>query len=153
MNPLHEVIENLEKNKISYTLYYDPDGFESVKKVVEKLNVDEDMILKTMVVWSRKGLYTFLIRGGKKLNLEEVRLEIQDGEARLANKEEIVEVVNLVPGALSPLHPNIKKTIVYIDLDSTGYNEVIVGGGTVNHVVKVTLDDIIKLLKPYYIML
>ncbi len=151
MKTLYEILENLHNNNVKYTLYYNPDGFESVEKVVKHLGVDEDMVLKTMVVKSVKGFYTFLIRGGKRLDIETVRLEIQDDEARLAKRSELVEGLGMPPGAISPLHPIMTlKTIVYLDLDSTGYDEVIVGGGTLHHVIKISMDELVRLLKPYY---
>lgn len=151
MNQLNEVLENLHDNKVEYSLYYSPDGFETVDKVVERLDVDRDMILKTMVISSGKGLYTFLIRGGKKLDLEAVRLEIKDEKARLAGKDELLNILGMPPGALSPLHPMIaEKTTIYLDLDSTAYDKVIVGGGTIYHVIKVSMDELIRVLKPHY---
>jgi len=151
MNTLHDILENLHNNKVKYTLYYNPDGFESVEKVVKHLSVDEDMVLKTMIVKSVKGFYTFLIRGGKKLDINIVRLEIQDEEARLAKKTELIEGLGMPPGAISPLHPIMtEKTTIYLDLDSTGYDEVIVGGGTLYHVIKISMDELVRILKPYY---
>ncbi len=151
MKTLCEILENLHRNNIEYTLFYNPNGYESVDKVVEHLGVDRDMVLKTMIVKSGKGMYTFLIRGGKKLDLDIVRLEVKDEEARLAKKNELIEELGMPPGAISPLHPIItEKTTVYLDLDSTGYNEVIVGGGTTKHVIKISIDELVRLLKPFY---
>lgn len=154
MKTLFEILENLHRNNVKYTLYFNPDGFESVEKVVRYLGVDHDMVLKTMVVKSVEGFYTFLIRGGKRLNMDKVRLEIKDDNARLAKKDELVESLGMQPGAISPLHPIMTmKTTIYLDLDSTDYNEVIVGGGTLQHVIKISMDELVRILKPYYLTL
>jgi len=151
MNQLNEVLEYLHNNNVEYVLYYSPEGFETVDKVVKQLNVDRDMILKTMVISSTKGLYTFLIRGGKRLDLDTVKLEIKDEKARLADKNELLNILGMPPGAISPIHPAIiDKTTIYLDLDSTIYDKVIVGGGTTYHVIKVSLNELIRILKPHY---
>jgi len=83
-----------------------------------------------MLIKSRDGIYAFLIRGGKELDMEVVRGELQDEEARLATPEEMRSVIGMGPGEVSPLHPSIEGRRAYLDLDSTRYNHVIVGGGT-----------------------
>ena len=145
-----EILKRLEAEEIPYTLYYDPRGFETVQKVVEYLGVDPDMVLKTMLIKSRDGIYAFLIRGGKELDMEVVRGELQDEEARLATPDEMRSMVGMGPGEVSPLHPNIEGRRAYLDLDSTRYDHVIVGGGTPKHVFKISLDDLVRLLKPFY---
>ncbi len=145
-----EILNRLEKEKIRYTLYYSPEGFESVEKVSKTLGVDPDKVLKTMIIYSKGRLYAFLIRGGKELDMETVRMEIQDEEARLAKPSEMREGIGMGPGEVSPLHPNLEGIEVFLDVDSTIYNEVIVGGGTKYHVFEVSLDDLVRLLKPSY---
>ena len=153
MDNVEEIRRFLENNGINYTLYFSKDGFESVKKVVDTLGIDEDKVLKTMVIYSKGKLYTFLIRGGRKLNIEEVRNELQDEEARLASPEEMKRLLDIEPGEASPFHPKVMETRTYLDLDSTRFDKVIIGGGSKRHVFEVALDDLVRILKPFYVML
>jgi len=150
MSRHHEIIDRLEHERIRYTLYYSPEGFETVEKVCNTLSVEADQVLKTMIIFSRDKLFAFLVRGGKELDLDVVRMELQDEEARLARPDEMRGRIGMGPGEVSPLHPNLDGIEIFLDVDSTSFDEVIVGGGTKNHVFKVSLDDIVRILKPSY---
>ena len=153
MDNVNEILKILESNKVDYILYYSVKGFESVKKVVETLGVDMDMVIKTMIVYSKNKLYTFLVRGGKKLDMDVVRGELQDDDARLATPKEMKEYLGIEPGEASPFHPKVMELRTYLDLDSTRYDRVIVGGGSKYHVIQVSLDDLVRVLKPFYVMI
>lgn len=143
-----EIVNLLEKNNIPYTMFYDPEGYESVDKASEKTGYPPDKILKTMILEVDGELMVYILKGNEKIDIEKMKKALGARNIRLASPSRIYEETRLKIGGISMLHPNIHKLRTYISATCLTLNDVVVGGGDKYHLFKVGINDILKIAKP-----
>jgi len=146
-------------------------GIERVKKFIRKYNVKAEVlkfestvetvstaskasgyperrILKTLIVFADGKPYVAIVRGDKKLDFKKFAKAIGARRVRLAKINEVLGIVGVKPGEVSPLLENILKLPVILDDSILEENTVLVGGGSLNHLVKINVSELIRILNP-----
>ena len=69
-------------------------------------------------------------------------------EVRLAKRSEVASITGVKPGEVSPLTEEIKKLNVVVDESVLNKGVVLVGGGSLHHLVRVDVDELLRVLEP-----
>lgn len=138
----------IEKYRVKAEVLEFKETVETVSKASRASGFSFDKILKTMVIIAEEKPYIVILPGDKKLDFKKLSKELNVKNIRLANPNEVEELLNIKPGEVSPFLDEISKCNVIIDESVVDKGEVLVGGGSIHHLVKVHVDEIIRVLKP-----
>ena len=121
---------------------------ESVSAASNASGFPPSKILKTLVVIAEKRPYIVILPGDRKLDFKKLSRELNVKNIRLAKPSEVESLLNVKPGEVSPFLDEVLKYDVIIDGSVMDRGEVLVGGGSIHHLVKVHVVEVVKVLKP-----
>lgn len=135
--------EFLKKEKIWFKLH----EFEEDVKTAEKASrqVPQEKIIKSLVFMdSNQEPFIVIIQANKKVDFKKVKKVLGVKDVRLASAKEVLENSGYAVGAVPPIfYKNVKRVIV--DAKTTKIDVVFAGGGDVNKLIEMKMEDIIKL--------
>ncbi len=142
-------INLLKKNKCEYKLLkyeHDPLNTNYGLEAVEKLNLDEKQVFKTLLVeLSPKELAVAVLPVCNQLSLKEIANAFKSKKAVMADKTEAQKVTGYLLGGISPLGQK-KRLRTIIDESAQNYENIYVSGGKRGLDIEVKANDLIKLL-------
>ena len=124
------------------------ESVESVSKASKVSGFPSSKILKTIVIIADEKPYIVILPGDRKLDFKKLRDVLNVRKIRLANSNEVEELLNIKPGEVSPFLDEVLKYKIILDKSAVDKDEVVVGGGSIYHLVRTYVNEIIKVLKP-----
>ncbi|MET1101738.1 MAG: YbaK/EbsC family protein [Pyrodictiaceae archaeon] len=121
---------------------------ESVESASRASRVPPHSIVKTLILVVDDEPYAVLVPGDRRLDLGKLRRLLGARRARLAKPSELEEIVGLKPGEVSPLVESVARLRVVLDKEVLGRDVVLVGGGSIHHLVKVRVSELVSVLNP-----
>lgn len=112
------------------------------------VSVDCNSILKTVLAVGDGQLIACLVCGLKRVDFEKVRRLVGVKKVRMMRPDEIERYTPFKVGGVSPLFPEIANFKVLMDKGCFNVNEVILGGGDEFHLVRISVDELLKFIKP-----
>lgn len=119
-----EYIKNDDIEK-PLTLVHTP-NVKTVEQVANFLNVKPSQIVKSLLFVGRNGFVMALIQGDRELNVEKLKVHVNDQSLRLAEPNEVFETFNVPIGFIGPV--GIKDVRVIADHGIKYMKNVVVGG-------------------------
>jgi len=119
----------------------------SVSAALKASGFPPSKILKTLVVIAGGRPCIVILPGDGKLDFRELSRELNVEDARLAKPDEVEELLGVKPGKVSPFLDEILNYNIIVDESVIGGGEVLVCGGSAHHLVKVHVDEIVRVLK------
>lgn len=107
------------------TLVHTP-NVRTVEQVANFLNVKPSQIVKSLLFVGRNGFVMALIQGDRELNLEKLKVHVNDQSLRLAEPDEVYETFSVPIGFIGPV--GIKDVRVIADHGIKYMKNVVVGG-------------------------
>ena len=145
MKSKKDVEEFCRKNKIKCEFYQGTD-FSTSKKVHEKLGISDNKVAKTIIFMSDKGdPLAVIIKSCCKIVQNKLAKILGFKHIRLANYDEVVKYTGYLPGGICPIDLNI---LVILDKDILNEDYIFVGGGDKDTLLKIKVEDLIKVLNP-----
>ncbi len=143
-------LEQIEKHLRQQNLLYKVVDLESeaftVGDVV-KSGIDEDEVVKTLIVRANQGFVALALRGKDRLDFKKVR-KLLGSKAELAKPDEVLKVVGVPIGAVCPVLVGIP---LYFDKKVMDLENVHMGPGDLMHGLEMKLSDLIKAVGDYLI--
>jgi prolyl-tRNA editing enzyme YbaK/EbsC (Cys-tRNA(Pro) deacylase) len=148
VNPKEEIIKNIREFRLRAQILEFTDTVETVSKACRLSGESPNTIVKTLLMKVGGSDYIILIvRGDRRVdNIKLSRYLGQD--VRLATPNEVLEVVGVPVGAVSPLLSNVLKFRRLLDPKILEKEYIVCGGGGLNTLIKIATEDLIKYLKP-----
>ncbi len=143
-----KVKEFISKHGVKAEILEFKDTVESVNSASKASGVPGDKILKTMIVIADRKPYVIVLPGDKKLSFKNIAITIGAKKVRLAKPSEVIDILGVKPGEVSPLMEDVARLNVIFDKSVLSKNIVLVGGGSLHHLVKISVKELIKALKP-----
>mgnify|MGYP000220983532 FL=1 len=143
-----KVKEFIKMRKLRAEVLEFRESVESVSKASKASGMPPDTIIKTLIVLADDRPYAVLLLGNYRLSLKKLRKFLGVKTVRLAKPDEVGEIVGLKPGEVSPLIDSIAKLSVIVDEKVLKKDMVLVGGGSIHHLVKISVKELISVLKP-----
>lgn len=151
-NVSKEVIDNIRALKIDFELLIFNDTVESVVKASKLAKVPTKHIVKTLLFKTLGSNYfVVLVRGDRKVDTVKLGKYVGSGVV-LASDREVLEVLGVEPGAVSPFLKSVLNLRKLVDPKILEEECVVCGGGTLNTLIKVRVKDLLKFLESYEIV-
>ncbi len=143
-----KVREFISKYEVNAEVLEFNETVESVKSASKASGVSEVNILKTLIIVADGKPTAAILPGHKRLDFKQVSSVLNVRKVRMAKPHEVFGIAGVRPGEVSPLTEEIKSLDVVIDESIINKGEVLVGGGSLHHLVKVDAGELIRVLKP-----
>jgi len=141
-----EVAEVIAEGGLRAQILEFTDTVETVYKASKLVKERPERIVKTILVKTEKGEYVALIIRGDR-RIDNYKLKTYLGcDVRLATAGEVLEVLKVPLGAVSPLLRGISTIRKIVDPKILEEEYVICGGGSLNTLVRIVTEDLIKSL-------
>ncbi len=98
----------------------------TVEQVADFLGVKPSRIVKSLLFVGRNGFVMALIQGDKELNVEKLKVHMQDQSLRLAEPEEVLEAFKVPIGFIGPV--GLNNVTIVADHGVKYMKNVVVGG-------------------------
>jgi prolyl-tRNA editing enzyme YbaK/EbsC (Cys-tRNA(Pro) deacylase) len=148
VNPKEVVVKNIRRFGLRAQLLEFTDTVETVSKACKLSGEPPNVIVKTLLMRVGDNDYIILIvRGDRKV--DNIKLSRYLGStAKLAAPDEVLRVLGVPAGAVSPLLNNVLKFRRLLDPKILEKKYVVCGGGDLNTLVRIVTEDLINYLKP-----
>lgn len=141
-----EVAEVIAEGGLRAQILEFTDTVETVHKASKLAKEHPERIVKTILVKTEKGEYlSLIVRGDRRIDNSKLKAYL-GCEARLATAGEVLEVLKVPLGAVSPLLKGISTIRKIVDPKILEEEYVICGGGSLKTLVKIVTEDLIKSL-------
>ncbi|AEH50356.1 proline--tRNA ligase [Pseudothermotoga thermarum] len=117
--------EKYEEEEKPLTLVHTP-NVRTVQQVADFLGVKPSRIVKSLLFVGRNGFVMALIQGDKELNVEKLKVQMQDQSLRLAEPEEVLEAFKVPIGFIGPV--GLNNVTIVADYGVKYMKNVVVGG-------------------------
>ena len=97
----------------------------------------------------KKNFYLIILEENKRANLKEIELFLQTKNLKFANEDNVKEILEIKPGAITPLaiiNDKDIKTKLVIDKDLIN-NNILVHPDTNTKTMSISYEDLIKLIE------
>ena len=148
MGAVGRVKEFIRKHGVRAEIIEFRETVESVGSASRASGYPAGRILKTLIVIAGGVPYAVILPGDRRLDLKSMAKLTGADEVRLAKRSEVASITGVKPGEVSPLTEEIKKLNVVVDESVLNKGVVLVGGGSLHHLVRVDVDELLKVLEP-----
>lgn len=145
---IEKILEKFRVNKIYYRLNENLEVI-SIKDVNEKLGLDKNKCIKTLVFNIKGEIYIIAIRGIDKLDYKKLAivLSVKREYIKMADKYIIEEVLGYEIGGIAPFSENENIKIIY-DKNILKIDNMYCGAGSNLKTLEICCEDLIKYIKP-----
>jgi len=148
MNPKEEIYRNIKEFKLRAQMLEFTDTIETVSKACKLSGEPPNVIVKTLLMRVEDNDYIILIVRGDR-RVDNIKLSRYLGStAKLAAPDEVLRVLGVPAGAVSPLLSNVLRFRRLLDPKILEKEYVVCGGGDLNTLVRIVTEDLINYLKP-----
>ncbi len=148
MSGVVKVTEFIKKFHVKAEILEFKNTVETVSLASKASGFPKHKILKTLIIFADKKPCIAIVRGDKKLDLKRVAKILGVRRVRLAKLDEVVSVVGVKPGEVSPLLEDVLEYTILMDESVLEEKNVLVGGGSLKHLVKISTDELVRILNP-----
>ncbi len=138
--------EFLEKNKIWHE-FLEKDDTRSTSRAANVSGVPLEKIVKSLVFRMDGEFCLIILQGSKMVSRKKLRKLLGKENITLAAPEEVLLVTGYEIGAVPPIGHKTKLKCI-LDKGVTDLGDVWAGGGAVDRLVHLKVDDIIKFNNP-----
>lgn len=146
MANLEQIEKYLKRKKLPYRVI-DLGSEVFTVKGVKEAGVDEDEIVKTLIVRSNDGFVALAVRGKDRVDFKKVR-KLFGSKSELAKAEEVEKVAKVPVGAVCPILLNI---LIYIDKRVLTLEHVHMGSGDLTRGLEMKLEDFLEAIGDYQV--
>jgi prolyl-tRNA editing enzyme YbaK/EbsC (Cys-tRNA(Pro) deacylase) len=148
MNPKEEIYRNIKEFKLRAQMLEFTDTVETVSKACKLSGEPPNVIVKTLLMRVEDNDYIILIVRGDR-RVDNIKLSRYLGStAKLVAPDEVLRVLGVPAGAVSPLLSNVLRFRRLLDPKILEKEYVVCGGGDLNTLVRIVTEDLINYLKP-----
>lgn len=141
-----EVAENITKNGLRAQIFEFFETVETVLKASQLMKESSDKIVKTLLVEvGSKEYLALMVRGDRKVDYNKLNAYL-GCEARLANADDVLKILKVPIGAVSPLLNGILRMRKIVDPRILEKEYVVCGGGSLRTLVKIDTEDLMRFL-------
>lgn len=119
----------------------------TVAGVVKESGINEDEIVKTLVVRSNNGFIALALCGNDRVDFKKIR-RLFGPKCELAKPEEVLKVAGVPVGAVCPILFNIP---IYIDIRVLNLKHVHMGSGDLTCGLEMKLKDLLSTIGDYQV--
>lgn len=139
------ILDNFKVNYKHYS-YTDTDAISGIE-VATVLNQNPEQVFKTLVTISKtKKYYVFVIPVAQELDLKKAAKSVNEKSIEMLKLKDLLPTTGYIHGGCSPIGMKKFFTTV-IDETAKNFNTIIFSGGKIGYQVKLSLNDLSKVIK------
>ncbi|CUS97999.1 aminoacyl-tRNA deacylase [Candidatus Chrysopegis kryptomonas] len=148
--PICERLKNyLDSNGVKYITIVHSTAFTS-QEIAASVHIKGKEFAKCVIVKSDGNFFMLVIPSDHKINFEKAKKVLNVGDLKLATEDEFRSLFpDCETGAMPPFG-NLYNVPVYMDEKFKSIDEISFNGGTHNDVVKMKMEDYIRLVNPVF---
>lgn len=120
---------------------------ETVEKASRLSAQSSDNIIKTILLKIDGDFLVALARGDRRVDLKKAS-QLLRKNVTLAKPNEVIKVLGVEVGAVTPISPKVKQVRVILDPAVLEKEYILCGGGALNKLFRVRTSSLIEYLKP-----
>lgn len=137
-----ELVEGIEVLVLEFI-----DTVESVEKASRHSGEPPHRIIKTLLLKTSNGYIVAIARGDRRVDFKKAS-KLLNTNVTLARPEEVKNILNVDPGAVTPISRSVKNLRIILDPAILENEYILCGGGSTNRLYKVKTRDLVTYLKP-----
>ncbi|MCD6126090.1 MAG: YbaK/EbsC family protein, partial [Thaumarchaeota archaeon] len=148
MSGVEEVKKFIEEHDLDAKILQFDEPVRTVEEAAERSKADPSEIVKTIILIADDRPIAAIIQGNRKIDLEKLRKVLNANYVRLAKPSEVLKLLGIGIGAVSPLLNSMKRIRCIIDEKVLMMKKVLAGGGSEKTLVLIKPKDLAEILKP-----
>jgi len=148
MSGVEEVKKFIEEHDLDVKILQFDEPVRTVEEAAERSKADPSEIVKTIILIADDRPIAAIIQGNRKIDLEKLRKVLNAKYVRLAKPSEVLKLLGIGIGAVSPLLNSMKRIRCIIDEKVLMMKKVLAGGGSEKTLVLIKPKDLAEILKP-----
>ena len=148
MSGVEEVKKFIEEHDLDAKILQFDEPVRTVEEAAERSKADPSEIVKTIILIADDRPIVAIIQGNRKIDLEKLRKVLNANYVRLAKPSEVLKLLGIGIGAVSPLLNSMKRIRCIIDEKVLMMKKVLAGGGSEKTLVLIKPEDLAEILKP-----
>ena len=148
MSGVEEVKKFIEEHDLDVKILQFDEPVRTVEEAAERSKTDPSEIVKTIILIADDRPIAAIIQGNRKIDLEKLRKVLKAKYVRLAKPSEVLKLLGIGIGAVSPLLNSMKRIRCIIDEKVLMMKKVLAGGGSEKTLVLIKPEDLAEILKP-----
>lgn len=147
MPAVNNVTRLLDSRNIKYQVFETPADKLGASETAKLLNVDPNVVFKTIVVTREKPKKPILavVPGPENVDLKRLAAALGEKKVYLPTEHEAEQLTRLQAGGISPLALINKGFQVVIDASAHDHTEIHISGGQRGMNIKLPVSDLVKL--------
>jgi Cys-tRNA(Pro)/Cys-tRNA(Cys) deacylase len=147
MPTVNNVTRFLDSRNVAYQAYETPAEKLGALETAQFLNIDPEMVFKTIVVTREKPKKPLLaiVPGPSNVDLKLLAAALNEKKVHLPTEREAEQLTGLQAGGISPLALINKGFQVVLDSSAQKFSEIHISGGQRGLNIKLPVADLIKL--------
>ncbi len=143
--PITPAIRFLKEKSISYVPYqYEYEEKGGTKQTAKKLNVDEHLVIKTLIFQSEKEVFIVLMHGDFEVSTKELARILDVKKVEACSVEVATKATGYKFGGTSPFGTR-KALSIYAEATIFNLNKIYINGGKRGLILEMLPTDLIKL--------
>jgi len=148
MSGVEEVKKFIEEHDLDAKILQFDEPVRTVEEAAERSKADPSEIVKTIILIADDRPIAAIIQGNRKIDLEKLRKVLNAKYVRLAKPSEVLKLLGIGIGAVSPLLNSMKRIRCIMDEKVLMEKKVLAGGGSEKTLVLIKPKDLAEILKP-----
>ena len=148
MPGVDEVRRFIEEHGLDARILEFDEPVKTVEEAARRSGADPSEIVKTMILIADDRPVAAMIQGDKRIDLGKLRRVLEANYVRLARPSEVLKLLGVGIGAISPLLNSMKRIRCVMDEGILRKNTVLAGGGSEKTLILVKPRDLTEILKP-----
>jgi len=120
----------------------------TVEEAAERSKADPSEIVKTMIFIADDRPIAAMVQGDRRIDLRKLRRVLKADYVRLAKPGEVLKLLGIRIGAISPLLNSMKRIRCVMDERILMKERVLAGGGSEKTLISIRPKDLAEILKP-----
>jgi prolyl-tRNA editing enzyme YbaK/EbsC (Cys-tRNA(Pro) deacylase) len=137
-----QVVEGIKVEVLEFS-----DTVESVDKASKLSGEPSSKIVKTLLLKVGDSFVVAVVRGDRRVDYGKAS-KVFGLPVALAKREEVLNILNVEPGAVTPLSSRVRSLNVVLDPAILVNEYILCGGGSTKRLYKVKTSDLVEYLKP-----
>jgi len=148
MSGVEEVERFIREHGLDVEILRFDEPVRTVEEAAERSKTDPSEIVKTMILIADDRPIAAMVQGDRRIDLRKLRRVLKADYVRLAKPGEVLKLLGIGVGAVSPLLNSMKRIKCVMDERILMKERVLAGGGSEKTLISVRPKDLAEILKP-----
>jgi len=148
MSGVEEVERFIREHGLDVEILRFDEPVRTVEEAAKRSKADPSEIVKTMILIADDRPIAAIVQGDRRIDLRKLRRVLKADYVRLARPGEVLKLLGIRIGAISPLLDSMKRMRCVMDERILMKERILAGGGSEKTLISIRPKDLAEILKP-----